>query len=133
MKGKLASAISTCLVVMICLGIVAAIAAFIFIPLRSNPAFTMGTELAQNDPAVIELFGSPVKFGLLVMGTTKGFPDGTGSASLSTSISGPKAKGSINIQATENPKDVWTLSAMYIDIDNKTVLYCSGDEGFQPK
>jgi hypothetical protein len=135
MKGKFAAAISVLFFVLICLGIVGGILAIIFIPLRLNPAFKMGMELAQNDPAVIDLFGSPVEVGLLVMGTTKGNLDGSGSASLTSSISGPKAKGSIQVFGIENPKDVWKIMNVTIYIENKTVLRYSAqspDEGFQP-
>jgi hypothetical protein len=43
-----------------CIGAVFGILALIFLPLRTHPAYRMGMDLVKNDPAVIELFGSPV-------------------------------------------------------------------------
>ncbi len=103
--------------------------------LRSNPAYRMGVELAKTDPAVIELFGSPVREGFFVTGQIKGYLYAGHTANLQTSISGPKAHGTLFIYGTENEDGAWQILDMDIRIGRKPVLTydTSGQgKGFQP-
>lgn len=133
-KKALPAACSTLIAVMVCIGLVLGLYAVIFLPLKTHPAYRMGLELAKNDPAVIELFGSPVKDGLFVGGKTQGNLYG-GSASLETSISGPKASGTISILGIKNESGAWRIQSVDIRIDRKLALTYRGtapDKGFQP-
>ena len=109
--------------------------ALIFGSLKANPAYTMGMDLVKNDPAVIELFGSPVQDGFFVDGSILGYPEGN-TANLQTSISGPKARGMVYIYGTQADKGgLWQIDSVNIRIDDKPVLSYKGSEaekGFQP-
>ena len=133
-KKALPTAFSITITIMVCIGLVLGLYAIIFLPLKRHPAYRMGMELAKNDPAVIELFGSPIKDGLFVGGKTQGNRYG-GSASLETSISGPKASGSIGILGIKDESGAWRIQSADIRIERKLVLKYSGlraQEGFQP-
>ncbi len=106
---------------MICITFVS-ILAIISGSLRSNPAYHMGVELAKVDPEVIELFGSPVRDGFFVTGQVRGYLYAGHTANLQTSISGPKAHGTLFIYGTENENGVWQILDMDIKIGRKSVV-----------
>ncbi len=136
MKKVYLAGIGTTLVVIVaCIGFVFGILALIFFSIKTHPVYRMGMDLVKNDPAVIELFGSPVKDGFFVVGTIRKFRYGGNTANLETSISGPRTHGTVSIFGTEVEDDVWQVKSITIRVDSKMVLTYSGSEpekGFQP-
>ncbi len=117
-----------------CIAVSIGALAIAFGALKANPAYRLGWEITKNDPAVIELFGSPVKDGFWVMGNVRKYLYGNDSANLQTSISGPKAHGMLFIYG-RGKGATWQIQDMDIRIDGKVVLiyYSSQPEkGFQP-
>ncbi len=114
----------------------AAPALLFFRSLKENPAYQMGIDLARNDPAVVELFGSPIEDGFFANGEIQTGPEGSGTANLETSLSGPKARGTITIYGSQADKgSAWQIESINIRVDDKLVLSYQGseaDKGFQP-
>lgn len=122
---------SIMLTIGICVIIAAAGAGF-FLLFRNHAVYTQAVELAKNDPAVIEMFGSPVNDGFFVTGETS---EGTssGSASFSTSISGPKASGQMTIVGSKEGGQ-WRVVFITIYVNGERVLFYDSnhsEEGFQ--
>lgn len=113
------------------LAVAAILYAIIFLPLRNNPALVQGMQIIKNDPVVAELFGSPVKQGLIVMANLQRFRDGSGFGSMMTPISGPKNKGEVNFFLNRQRGGDWELVDMSIDIDMELVLSWDASQGFQ--
>jgi hypothetical protein len=115
----------------ICVGIAGFVGMFFFL-FRGHSVYTQAVSLAQNDPAVVELFGSPVSDGFFVTGETSE-SGGSGSARLSGSLSGPKASGQMNITGFKEGSG-WYVDSINIYVDGQRVLfYDSGESeaGFQ--
>ena len=93
------------LTIIIIIGVLFGIVALSVNPLRFHTVYRQGMNIVKNDPAVLEYFGSPIRGGLFVLGTTQNIYDGGGSASLRTPLSGPKARGTISILGTQVTKD----------------------------
>ncbi len=119
-----------------CLAAAAVPTVLVFRSLKTHPVYTMGIDLAKNDPAVVELFGSPVEDGFIANGEIQTDSEGRGTANLQTSISGPKAQGTITIYGTQADKgSAWQIDTIDIRVDDKLVLSYRGseaDKGFQP-
>lgn len=129
------ASVTAIVIAVICIGVICGIPAYIFGSMKFHPVYRMGLELAKNDPAVIELLGSPVKGGFLVIGTEKKYLYGGGTANWESSISGSKKHGRIFIFGTENDDGTWQVKDMDIRVDGRIVLMYEGSEpgkGFQP-
>jgi hypothetical protein len=134
-KANLSVVVSTITTIVVCIAVIFGILAIIIVPLKLNPAYRIGMDLIKNDPAVIEFFGSPVKPGFFIAGWIKGYRYGGDKANLETSISGPKAHGTVGILGTETENGEWRVDDMSIHVDGKLVLSYRGsepDKGFQP-
>ena len=114
--------------VVICLGSIFGILALIFGSMKANPAYQMGMNMAKNDPAVIELLGSPIKDGFFVGGEIQGSEYCCPTANLETSISGPKAHGTISIYGLGQEGGTWKVEDMTIRIGGKIALTYSRAE-----
>ncbi|MCX7681851.1 MAG: hypothetical protein N2508_07805, partial [Anaerolineae bacterium] len=104
------------------------------LPLRLHPVYRTGMELVKNDPAVIELFGSPVRDSLLVLGRTEGSLYGGEMANLQGFIAGPRARGTVFLYGTKNRDGTCSISSISIRIGDEMVLTYNGSEpekGFQ--
>lgn len=122
------------IIAMACVVFAFAFLAILIIPLKLDPIYRTGVDLVKNDPAVIELFGSPVKDSLFVIGTTKGYLDGSEVANLQVSISGPRAHGTVYIYGNKNGDGVVCISSISIEIERERVLEYSSlesEKGFQ--
>jgi hypothetical protein len=123
------------LIIMVLLGLCLGIILISVNTLRFHTVYRQGMNIIKNDPAVLELFGSPIREGLYVLGTTKELYDGGGSASLRVSLSGPLARGTASILGTQTGKNgPWDL-VITIQVGEEDVLrYSSSDsgKGFQP-
>jgi len=105
-----------------CVGIIAALAAFIgiimaivFGAIRSTDAYKGALRAAQNDPRVIAALGTPMKPGLFAGGNVN-INGGTGHAEIDIPITGPKGKGTIYAEATKSAGD-WTYSVLKVKVD----------------
>jgi hypothetical protein len=103
--------------------------------LRSQPFFQQGVTMAQNDPAVIELLGSPVKNSFFVMGNERNFLYGGGYGNVDTIISGPKGWAILTIFGTYSQGEPWIVKDMTIRQGRIVILTYNSreaDKGFQP-
>jgi len=119
-------------IIIICVGILL----LSFNTLRFHPVYTQGMKIIKSDPEVIALFGSPIKGGIFVPGTTREFLHGGGRVNLETSIFGPKTRGTVSIYGTQTDKGgAWQIESMTIRVNDEMVLGYSGSQagkGFQP-
>jgi hypothetical protein len=135
---RLFGAIGIGIICLGCLGFLAlfaAIFAVVEIPLKNNPGMQQGMKIIENDPAVIAIFGSPVKPGIIVMGRINTTMYGSGMGSLWTTISGPKNQGEANLSISKSEGGNWQLNSMDIRVDKKVVLDWRAEEsnrGFHP-
>ena len=118
--------------IVICLGIIL----LSFNMLRFHPVYTQGMEIVESDPEVLALFGSPLRGGIFVPGTTEKYRYGGGIASLETAISGPKTRGTLNIFGSQAEKNgAWQIDTMTIRVNGEMILKYSlsqAEAGFQP-
>jgi hypothetical protein len=130
-KEKLRSALSTLVFIMGCVGFILLVSN----TLRLHPVYRQGMAIVRNEPAVIELFGSPIWNGLFVPGTTEKYRYGGGIANLETAIIGPEAYGTVNIFGSKDKDSPWRVDTISVRIGGELVLTYSAirpDEGFQP-
>lgn len=126
-------------VVLGCIGASAAVAggfALVSRHMKSYPFYQQAMTMAQNDPAVIELLGTPIEDSLFVMGTERNFTYGGGYGNVDTFIRGPKGKATLSIYATYDEGQPWVVEDMTIRQGKKIILTymrSSGNEGFQQK
>jgi hypothetical protein len=124
-------------VILSCIGASAAVVggfALVSMHMKSYPFYQQAMTMAQNDPAVIELLGTPVKDSIFVMGNERNFTYGGGYANLDTFIRGPKGKATLSIYATYDADQPWVVEDMTIRQDKKIILTyrkSAGDKGFQ--
>jgi hypothetical protein len=125
--------------ILICIGAIAAVAggfALVSKYMKSYPFYQQAMTMAQNDPAVIEMLGTPVKDSIFVMGTERNFLYGGGYGNLDTFLRGPKGNATLSIYATYDAGQPWVVKEMTIRQGKKIILTysrSSGDKGFQQK
>lgn len=98
-------------------------------PLRLHPIYHAAMEIVKNDPAVIELFGSPVQDSLFVLGTIS-----NGSANLQVEIRGPRARGTAHIWGRKDEDGTVHVFSIRIKIGGEEILEYRDSEpekGFQ--
>ena len=88
----------------------------IFSLLKNSEAYRLGAARLQASTAAVELLGSPI---------TTGIPSGTisvsgttGHATLSFSVSGPKATGQASLTA-DKKDEVWSLMTLTLGVDGR--------------
>lgn len=82
--------------------------------MTSSEAYRLGVERVQASPEAVKRLGTPITAGL-PMGSFR-FDGARGEAELSFSASGPKAKGSVLVQATKT-LDAWTLRTLLLKVE----------------
>ncbi len=84
----------------------------IFFALSHSEAERVALQKIQQNPAVVERFGAPIKAGKFASGSisTNG---PSGSADLRVSIAGPKAQGHMYLTGTKKA-DVWTYTTLEV-------------------
>jgi len=92
------------------------------LPLRNNPGLVQGMQIIKNDPAVADLFGTPIRLDLRVTGRLQGHRYGDSVGNLMTSVSGPMNKGEAVFYLTRTQGGSWHLQRMSIYVDKKLVL-----------
>ncbi len=107
-----------CLVlVMLSFGGCSAFVFGLFAMLRSSDAYETSLQLAQQNQAVLQELGSPVKAGFWVLGSTS-YSGNSGAVDISFSVSGPNGSGKLYVIG-EKDRNIWTYSKMdFISDDN---------------
>jgi hypothetical protein len=127
-SGSIKGILFLAVFVMGCLIFVVGILAVIFLPLYFNAGLVEAMEIINNDPAVAEMFGSPIRQGIFVTGNTRETQYGAGNGGLSTSISGPKGRGDVAISITKSEGGDWQVFSMSIRVDRKLALVWDASE-----
>jgi uncharacterized protein YneF (UPF0154 family) len=88
----------------------------IFLSLKHSEAYIDGVARLQENPIAVSILGSPI---------TAGFPSGsisysgaTGTAALSFPVTGPKAKGTVFVEAIKK-NNVWSLTKLALKVDGR--------------
>jgi hypothetical protein len=118
-------------ILILCLGSLAATIGFVYLislPLRTNPGLLEGMQIIQNDPAAAELFGSPIRQSVIIMGSLKTTLYGGGFGNLWTPISGPLKNGEANFHVTKPEGGEWHVDSISIRVNRKLVLLWDADQ-----
>ena len=85
-----------------------------FYSFRHSEAYALGVSTLQTSPIATAILGSPIEtsfpFGKI------SYDGGTGSADLSFSASGPKAKGTVFLEAVKNG-GAWSIKRLTLKVD----------------
>ncbi len=84
--------------------------------MKSSDVYKDALVKAQENPAVVEALGSPITAGYFTNGSINSSGP-TGEAAFSIPLSGPKGKGTIQLEAKKSGGE-WTYSALVVDIAN---------------
>lgn len=89
-------------------GFLVLVAGFVLFTIKHSDAYETGRRHFASHPAVIADLGSPIRDGLIPMGSLKRVGAVGGHADLSFSLSGPKGEGQAHVVATRGATG-WTL------------------------
>lgn len=84
--------------------------------MKSSDVYKDALVKAQANPEVVEALGSPITTGFFTSGSihTNG---PTGDAAFSIPLSGPKGKGTIQLEAKKSAGE-WTYSTLVVEVEN---------------
>ncbi|MEP7008822.1 MAG: cytochrome c oxidase assembly factor Coa1 family protein [Acidobacteriota bacterium] len=87
-----------------------------FTAMKSSDVYKDALVRAQADPEVVAALGSPITTGFFTSGSinTSG---PTGDAAFSIPLSGPKGKGTIQLEAKKSAGE-WTFTTLVVDVKN---------------
>jgi hypothetical protein len=97
-----------------CLGAIAFFAASSAI--KSTAAYGQAVLIATTDAEVVEVLGSPIDTGIL-QGSVKTEND-SGSANFTIPLDGPKADGTLRVQATRNGGE-WDFTVLQVEVPGR--------------
>ena len=86
-----------------------------FFALKQSEAYALGVSKVQASPIAASVLGTPISAGL-PFGNISLQLGGTGSASLSFSVTGPKAEGTIFLEAIRKD-NVWSLKRLDLKVN----------------
>ncbi len=105
-----------CIIYLCVIALFAAFIGSIFYALSHSEAYRLGVARLQSSAEAASLLGTPI---------TAGFPTGsistsgeTGRATLSFSVSGPKATGRVDLEATKM-NGAWSLGSLKLKVDGR--------------
>jgi hypothetical protein len=78
---------------------------------RSSPVYQASVARAQGSSVVLEQLGSPVNVGWFVQGQLSESTDGSGSATLTIPLEGPKGGGKLRVRAARQAR-IWRFSIL---------------------
>jgi hypothetical protein len=87
--------------------------------IQGSPVFAEAIAKANSNPDVTAALGHPVTPGGMVQGEVKD-SGGTGSASLTLPIEGPKGKGTLYVEATKSGNE-WKFTSLKADVGGPQV------------
>jgi len=96
-------------------GFVGTILAIVFGSIKSSDAYEEALARARANPAVVAALGEPVEDGWLVGGNIQ-VNGPSGSADLSSSLHGPKGKGTLYVVATKSAGR-WEYQTLEVEVD----------------
>ncbi|MCC6335874.1 MAG: hypothetical protein IT380_18025 [Myxococcales bacterium] len=109
-----------CLSLFLCCGIFGAVTWFTAKKvIEGSPVFAEALQKANLNPEVTAALGSPITPGGMVQGAVKD-SGGTGTASLTVPIEGPKGKGTLYAEATKSAGK-WNFTSLKADVGGKSV------------
>lgn len=97
-------------------GFIALVVGLVFGLIKSSTPYQQALEKAQRDPVVIGRLGTPIRGGLLVSGSVN-LSGGTGQANLAIPLQGPKASGTLYVEARQSA-GTWTYSTLTLQPDS---------------
>ena len=107
-----------------CLTIVLLVAAFIsgivmivFGSMKQADVYKQALARAQSDPQVVQRFGSPIEPGMFLSGNIN-INGPSGEANIAIPIHGPRAKGTIYVEATKNAGK-WNYALMQVAVEGE--------------
>jgi cytochrome oxidase complex assembly protein 1 len=83
--------------------------------MKQSDAYKIAFDRAQQNPAVIDALGSPIRAGKFVSGSSH-VEGPSGDAKLSIPLSGPKGKGTLYVEATKSA-GVWQFAILVVEIE----------------
>lgn len=83
---------------------------------RSTDFYTEAMRRVQSSPQVREALGSPVESGWSFQGSVN-YKNGSGTASLSLPISGPKGSGTLKAEAERQSGQPWQYSVLEVKVE----------------
>jgi hypothetical protein len=101
------------------LSCIAAILLLVFSLIRNSDAAKLAIATVESNPALAEQVGQPMKIGWLVTGNIEVTPD-TGSAKLSIPVSGPKGRGTLDVEAHKRAGQ-WHLNLLEFEKDDSSI------------
>ncbi|MEJ2747030.1 MAG: cytochrome c oxidase assembly factor Coa1 family protein [Anaerolineae bacterium] len=110
------TAVALC--VLLIVGGVTGIVAVAFGSIKSSDVYQGALTEATTNSELINTLGEPIKAGLIPSGSIS-VENGTGEASLSIPISGPKGKGTLYVEATKSA-GTWTYTVLEVAVDGRS-------------
>lgn len=82
--------------------------------LRGSGVYVEAVTQAQQSPEVRQALGEPVKAGMMLQGSISTSNE-RGSANFSVPLNGPKAEGTLYVEAYKN-RDKWTFTTLTVEV-----------------
>ena len=89
----------------------------VFGSMKQADVYKQAVARAQSDPAVAQRLGSPIEAGMFLSGNIN-VNGPSGEAKIAIPIHGPKAKGTIYVEANKSAGK-WDYSLMQVEIDGE--------------
>ncbi len=89
--------------------------------LKHSDAYRLALAKVEASPAAVAVLGTPITPGLFPGGSIKVVADGTGQAALNFTVSGPKASGTVFLEAIRR-NSVWTITRLALKRDGSDEL-----------
>jgi Cytochrome oxidase complex assembly protein 1 len=104
-------------VILLIAAFVGAIVLIVFGSMKQADVYKQAVAQAQSDPAVAQKLGSPIETGMFLSGNIN-VNGPSGEAKIEIPIHGPKAKGTIYVEATKSAGK-WSYSLMQVAVEGE--------------
>ncbi len=94
---------------------VAALGSFVFGMMKSSDAYAHAMTTARANPDVVEALGSPITEGFFISGEVN-VNGASGKADLAIPVSGPKASGTIFVDARKSA-GAWRYTTLVVEVE----------------
>jgi hypothetical protein len=88
--------------------------------LRGTGVFVEAVTLAKQSPEVQEALGTPIEAGLMLQGSIQSH-NGQGSARFSVPLKGPKAGGTLNVEAYKDGEQ-WKFTTLNVEVPGQPTI-----------
>ncbi len=102
-------------IVVLTIASVAALTSFVFGMMKSSDAYGHAMTTARANPAVVEALGSPITEGFFVSGEVN-VNGASGKADLAIPVTGPKASGTIFVDARKSAGE-WQYTTLVVEVE----------------